>query len=67
MKLTLVSGNIIYLSVLGRPIIVINSIEDARELLDKRGVTYSERPPTPLMSDLSVCTFLSEKSYLTIC
>lgn len=45
-------GNIIYLSVFGRPIIVINSVEDARELLDKRGALYSERPPTPLMGEL---------------
>lgn len=46
------AGNVVYLSVFGNPIIVLNSIEGARELLDKRGAAYSERPPTPLMSNL---------------
>jgi cytochrome P450 len=37
-------GNIVYSRVLGQHIIIINSIEVARELLDKRSATYSDRP-----------------------
>ena len=33
-----------YLTVLGKPMIVINSYDAAFELLDKRGVNYSTRP-----------------------
>ena len=38
------SGDIIYLSALGRPIVVLSSEEVARDLLDKRGTNYSDRP-----------------------
>ncbi|KAG1879711.1 cytochrome P450 [Suillus subluteus] len=37
-------GDIVYSRVLGQHIIIINSIEVARELLDKRSATYSGRP-----------------------
>ncbi|KAG2366730.1 hypothetical protein BDR07DRAFT_1273916 [Suillus spraguei] len=37
-------GNIVYSRLLGQHIIIINSIEIARELLDRRSATYSERP-----------------------
>ncbi|KAF2969995.1 hypothetical protein GQX73_g3492 [Xylaria multiplex] len=36
--------DILYFNVLGRSIIVLNSIEAAHELLDKRGANYSDRP-----------------------
>ena len=37
-------GNIFYLNVLGNEMIVLNSVDDARELFDKKGTSYSNRP-----------------------
>ncbi|KAF5309878.1 hypothetical protein D9619_010562 [Psilocybe cf. subviscida] len=37
-------GNIIYLDVLGKPIIVVNSAKIAQDLMDKRSSIYSDRP-----------------------
>lgn len=37
-------SDILYLNVLGRPIIVINSVKVAHDLLDKRGANYASRP-----------------------
>ena len=37
-------GDIIYLNTLGQPIIVINSLKVAAELLDRRSNIYSDRP-----------------------
>ena len=47
-------GNIIYLNVLGNEMIVLNSIDDARELLDKRGPSYSNRPRAVFVTDMLV-------------
>ncbi|KAF8064423.1 cytochrome P450 [Lyophyllum atratum] len=38
-------GDVMYLHVLGKPIIVLNSVEAAVDLLDKRSANYSDRPP----------------------
>ena len=38
------AGDVIYLNVLGKPIILLNSEEAAQELLDKRNTNYSRRP-----------------------
>lgn len=37
-------GEIVYVHVLGRPMIILNSFDAAKELLEKRGVNYSDRP-----------------------
>ncbi|EJD04923.1 cytochrome P450 [Fomitiporia mediterranea MF3/22] len=37
-------GDIIYMTVVGRPFVVLNKYEHARELLDKHSTTYSDRP-----------------------
>ncbi|KAH7335607.1 cytochrome P450 [Rhizoctonia solani] len=37
-------GDMFYLSVLGKPLVVVNSIQIASDLLDKRSANYSERP-----------------------
>lgn len=37
-------GDIVYLNVLGSPVVVLNKFEHAHELLDKQGSTYSDRP-----------------------
>lgn len=38
------SSDILYFNVLGRPIIVLNSVKAAHDLLDKRGANYASRP-----------------------
>ncbi|KZT07386.1 cytochrome P450 [Laetiporus sulphureus 93-53] len=45
-------GDIIHLDVLGRPVIIINSAEVARDLLDKRSSVYSDRPHLVMACDL---------------
>ena len=42
-ELELHSGDVIYTSIFGLPVIVLNSIDSARELMDKRGANYSDR------------------------
>lgn len=41
-------GDVVYLRILNRPIIVLNSAEAATELLEKRGENYSDRPNIPI-------------------
>jgi cytochrome P450 len=38
------SSDILHFSILGRSIIVLNSVEAARDLMDKRGANYADRP-----------------------
>ncbi|CAE6371292.1 unnamed protein product [Rhizoctonia solani] len=44
-------SDIIYLEILGHEVIVLNSAEAALELLEKRAVLYSDRPPIPMIKD----------------
>ncbi|EJD43723.1 cytochrome P450 [Auricularia subglabra TFB-10046 SS5] len=37
-------GDVTYLNVLGRPIVVLNTLDACRELLDRRGAAWSGRP-----------------------
>lgn len=37
-------SDVIYVNVLGQPIIILNSVQAAVDLLDKRGANYSDRP-----------------------
>ncbi|KAJ6548443.1 putative monooxygenase [Mycena capillaripes] len=45
-------GNIVYVDVLGQPLVVLNSAKIARDLLDQRSAIYSDRP-TMIMANLS--------------
>ena len=45
-------GKIIYLRLHGKPTIILNSFEHARELMDKRGTNYSDRPRMVLIHEL---------------
>lgn len=38
------SGNLVYVSVLGQPVIIINSVKAAVDLLEKKSSSYSDRP-----------------------
>ncbi|KAJ3479151.1 hypothetical protein NLI96_g9266 [Meripilus lineatus] len=51
-------GDIIYLNVIGKPIIILNTEEAANDLLQKKGKIYSERPYMP-MQDMQVFYQLS--------
>ena len=43
------TGEIISVNMLGRQMIILNSLEDAKELLQKRGYNYSDRPRFTLL------------------
>jgi hypothetical protein len=50
----MLAGDLIYLTALGRGILVINSLEIARELTVKRSSIYAGRPHFVMAGDLSV-------------
>lgn len=54
-----VAGDLIYIRKFGNPILVLNSMEAANELLDKRSVIYSSRPYRTMASELYVCSTAS--------
>ncbi|KAG6841262.1 hypothetical protein C0991_000402 [Blastosporella zonata] len=41
-------GDVVYLHVLGKPMIVLNSVKAAVDLLEKRSMNYSDRPDFPI-------------------
>ncbi|KAH9952213.1 cytochrome P450 [Amylocystis lapponica] len=41
-------GDIFYLHVFGRPMVILNSLQAANDLLEKRSANYSDRPRFPL-------------------
>ncbi|KZT01834.1 cytochrome P450 [Laetiporus sulphureus 93-53] len=45
-------GNILYTPILGYSVLVLNSLPVAKELLDRRGSKYSDRPKFTLMTEL---------------
>ena len=47
-RLRLGTGDVIYLNLMGKSLVVLNSEEAARELLDKRSAIYSDRPAFPI-------------------
>ncbi|KAH8663471.1 cytochrome P450 [Tricladium varicosporioides] len=44
--------DVIYVNLLGQPVIILNSAKSAVDLLDKRGAIYSDRPPFALLEAL---------------
>ncbi|KAH7913699.1 cytochrome P450 [Hygrophoropsis aurantiaca] len=46
-------GDVVYLEILGQPIIVLDSLEAATDLLEARGAIYSGRPRLPMAGDLT--------------
>ncbi|KAF8705404.1 cytochrome p450, partial [Rhizoctonia solani] len=45
-------GDMFYLSILGKPLIVVNSMQIASDLLDKRSANYSERPTFQMAGEI---------------
>ncbi|KAI0748777.1 cytochrome P450, partial [Daedaleopsis nitida] len=41
-------GDVVYLRILGRPIVILNSVDAVNDLLERRGEIYSHRPVFPI-------------------
>ena len=52
LKLTDCIGDVVYTTICGQPIIVLNSIDAARDLLDKRSANYSDRPRLVVFNEM---------------
>lgn len=46
------TGDMFYLSIFGKPLIVVNSMQIASDLLDKRSANYSERPTFEMAGEM---------------
>jgi len=46
-------GPLVYYNVLGKSMLIVNSYEAAKELLEKRGKIYSDRPEWTMLKNLS--------------
>ncbi|KDQ62047.1 hypothetical protein JAAARDRAFT_148681 [Jaapia argillacea MUCL 33604] len=46
-------GDVVYVNVLGQPIVLLNSPKHANELLDKRSLIYSDRPKLIMAGELA--------------
>lgn len=49
-------GDVNYVTVVGKPIIVLNSYQAAKDLLEKRGGIYSSRPRMVMLGELYVAS-----------
>ncbi|KAL5512341.1 hypothetical protein ACEPAG_3333 [Sanghuangporus baumii] len=45
-------GDILYMTIFGRPVVVVNRFEDARQLMDKHGSVCSDRPRMVYLVDM---------------
>jgi hypothetical protein len=45
-------GDVIYARVLGRPMVILNTVQAARDLLEKRSAIYSDRPRFLLLREM---------------
>ncbi|KAG6910700.1 hypothetical protein DXG01_008744 [Tephrocybe rancida] len=54
------AGDVVYLHVLGKPMIVLNSVKAAVDLLEKRSMNYSDRPDFPIFELRVYFLFLFE-------
>lgn len=48
----MLTGDVIYTTVYGQPIIILISIDAARDLFDKRGANYSDRPRAVVLNEM---------------
>ena len=44
----------VYVHILGHPVIIVNSFKYANELMEKRGALYSDRPQMVFINDMQV-------------
>lgn len=57
------SGNIVYMHVLGQPMIVLSSQTVVRDLMEKRSAIYSDRPRFVLLNELFVASHSHHNPY----
>ncbi|KAF8882087.1 cytochrome P450 [Infundibulicybe gibba] len=57
-KWSKIYGDIMYLNICGKSIVVLDSTRRTTELLERRSSTYSDRPPLPMLADLMKSDFL---------
>jgi len=62
--LTGMTGHIIFMHLLGQPMIVLSSQRIVRDLMDKRSSIYSDRPRFVLFSELFVALHIHHKPVL---
>ena len=51
---SLIPGTVIHIHAFGKPMIILNSYEAAKDLLDRRGAIYADRPRLVLLQELYV-------------
>ncbi|KAF8183195.1 cytochrome P450 [Pholiota molesta] len=56
-------GNILYLRISNKPVVVLNSLKDATELLETRSQNYSSRPVTPMHTLMGFITHTEMRQY----
>jgi hypothetical protein len=54
-------GDVVCLRVFNQVVVVLSSLSAIKDLLEKRGQTYSERPTLPI---LEMCVIISQSSAL---
>lgn len=47
-------GDVVYARLLGKEMIILNTLQAARDLLEKRSAIYSDRPRSVLLEELYV-------------
>ena len=57
-------GDVNYVTAIGRQVIVLNSFQVARNLLEKRSGIYSGRPRLVMMAELCACFFSLHLNHL---
>ena len=50
--LLLLLGDVNYVKVFSQPLVILNSFQAAKDLLERRGAIYSDRPRMVLLSEL---------------
>ncbi|KAJ3572617.1 hypothetical protein NP233_g2968 [Leucocoprinus birnbaumii] len=56
-------GDMVYLSVLGKGILILGSMERVSDIFEKRGNNYSDRPPMPMVNDLFLTDLIIRVTY----
>ena len=46
------TGEVVYAKLFHTPVVIVNSMNVARELMDKRGAIYSDRPQFTLLGEV---------------
>ncbi|THH07845.1 hypothetical protein EW145_g3103 [Phellinidium pouzarii] len=56
-------GDVIYINIFGRPVIVLNKVEHAIELMDKQGAAYSDRPRMVYLNEIFSASMILTVNY----